>query len=184
MKFLFNLIRPKHFVPAMGEARLLVQHAKLAVDSGVDPGSIFILDNGDQIKIYNGRLEVTEHINTDQVLYTDSQDYHLDTKVLKERDALAKEGVVTLSFAINKKNTVVSGPSFSARACTFSNNKEWRAFCLMNSADIVHEIEQLPEDMPNAKIEDFQNTAREFLNRIIKTQIGKKPSVIVLASQI
>ena len=54
----------------------------------------------------------------------------------------------------------------------------------MNSADIVHEIEQLPEDMPNAKIEDFQNTAREFLNRIIKTQIGKKPSVIVLASQI
>ncbi|MDA0772490.1 MAG: ribonuclease J [Cyanobacteria bacterium] len=184
MKFLFNLIRPKHFVPAMGESRLLVQHAKLAVDSGVDPGSIFILDNGDQIKIHDGRLEVTEHINTDQVLYTDSQDFHLDTKLLKERDALAKEGVVTLSFAINKKNKVVSGPSFSARACTFSNNKEWRAFCLMNSPDIVHEIEQLSEDLPNPTIEDFQNTAREFLNRIIKTQIGKKPSVIVLASQI
>lgn len=184
MKFLFNLTRPKHFVPGFGESRLLVQHAKLAVDSGLDPGSIFILDNGDQIEIADGNLRVTGHINTGEVLYTDSQDFHLDTKVLKERDALAKEGVVTLSFAINKKNKVVSGPSFSARACTFSNNKEWRAFCLMNSADIIDAIEQVPIENPKANIDDFQNAAREYLNRIIKTQIGKKPSVIVLASQI
>ncbi|MDD9897682.1 MAG: ribonuclease J, partial [Candidatus Melainabacteria bacterium] len=184
MKFLFNLVRPKYFVPGLGESRLLVQHAKLAVDAGHDPGSIFIIDNGDTIQLSGGGFEIAGQSNTDEVLYTDSQDFHLDTKVIKERDALAKEGVVTLSFAINKKNKVVAGPSFSAKACTFSNNKEWRAFCLMNSPDLIDEIEQVAEEIKNPGIEDFQDAAREHLSRIIKTQIGKKPSVIVLASQI
>lgn len=184
MKFLFNLVRPKYFVPGLGESRLLVQHAKLAVDAGHDPGSIFIIDNGDKMQLANGGFEITGQLNVDEVLYTDSQDFHLDTKVIKERDALAKEGVVTLSFAVNKKNKVVAGPSFSAKACTFSNNKEWRAFCLMNSADLIDEIERVPEEINDPQIEDFQDAAREHLSHIIKTQIGKKPSVIVLASQI
>ena len=51
MKFLFNLIRPKFFLPAFGETRQLIRHAKLAVDAGQDAASIFILDNGDLVDI-------------------------------------------------------------------------------------------------------------------------------------
>lgn len=184
MKFLFNLVRPNYFIPGFGETRLLVKHAKLAVETGFDPGAIFILDNGDQVDISNSRVEVSAHIETGNILFTDSQDFHIDTKIIKERDNLAKEGVVTVAFSLSKKRKVVSGPVFSAKACTFSNNKEWRAFCLMNSQDIITAIENLSEDNPKASIEDYQSTVREHMNRIIKTQIGKKPSVIVLATQV
>jgi len=184
MKFLFNLVRPKYFIPVIGEMRHLVRHAKLAVDSGMDPGSIFILENGDQFEIENNNLRVTGHIEVGQILFNDSQDFHVDNKLIKERDALAKEGVVTVTFSINKKNQVVAGPIFSAKACTFSNNKEWRAFCLMNSQELVDAIEIHGVENPSANIDAFQDIARDHMNRIIKTQIGKKPAVIVLANQI
>jgi ribonuclease J len=184
LKFMFNILRPKYFIPMVGETRQLIKHAKLAVDTGFDPGSIFILDNGDQIHLNKGNLEVNGHLNTGEILFSDSQDFQVDNKIIKERDALAQDGVVTVAFTINKKKKVVSGPVFSAKACTFSSNKEWRAFCLMNSQDIIDEVENLSQDNPNAGIEDFQDLVREKMNHLIKTQIGKKPSVVVLANQV
>ncbi len=184
LKFMFNLVRPKHFIPGIGETRQLIKHAQLAVDSGFDPGSIFIIDNGDQVELSNKNLTITGHIDTGNILFNDSQDFHVDTKIVKERENLAKEGVVTVCFSISKKKKVVSGPVFSARACTFSNNKEWRAFCLMNSQDIIDAIEVLGEEKPRSNIDDYQNLVRDHMNNIIKNQIGKKPSVIVLASEV
>lgn len=184
LKFMFNLLRPKYFIPMVGETRQLVRHAKLAVDTGFDPGSIFILDNGDQIKLDNGQLEVTGQINTSEILFSDSQDFQVDNKIVKERDALAQDGVVTVAFTLNKKRKLVAGPVFSAKACTFSNNKEWRAFCLMNSGDLVDEVENYSLENPKASIEDFQDLVREKMNTLIKTQIGKKPSVVVLANEV
>ena len=184
LKFMFNLLRPKFFIPMVGETRHLVRHAKLAVDTGFDPGAIFILDNGDQIELKDGDLQVSGQIPTGEILFSDSQDFQVDTKIVKERDALAQDGIVTVSFSLNKKKDLVSGPIFSAKACTFSNNKEWRAFCLMNTQEIVHEVETLSEENPKANIEEFQDLVREKMSHLIKTQIGKKPSVVVLANQI
>jgi ribonuclease J len=184
LKFMFNLLRPKYFIPMVGETRQLMRHAKLAVDTGFDPGSIFILDNGDQIELNNGSLQVMGQINTGEILFSDSQDFQVDQKIVKERDSLAQDGVVSVAFTLNKKKQVVSGPVFSAKACTFSNNKEWRAFCLMNTPDLIDEVENLAIENPKAKLEDFQDLIREKMNHLIKTQIGKKPSVVVLANQV
>lgn len=184
LKFMFNLIRPKFFIPVMGETRQLIKHAQLAVESGFDPGAVLIINNGDQVQVTKDGINVGGRIEVGDVLFNDSQDFHVDNKIVKERDNLAKEGVVTVCFSINKKKKVVSGPLFSARACTFSNNKEWRAFCLMNSQDLIDAIENLGDENPKANIDDFQDLVREHMNSIIKNQIGKKPSVIVLASEV
>lgn len=184
LKFIFNLVRAKYFIPAMGETRQLIRHAKLAVDSGFDPGSILILDNGDKLRLYDGDAEVMGNQKVNEILFNDAQDFQVDNKLIKEREGLAADGVVIVSFSINKKRKVVTGPVFSAKACTFSNNKDWRAFCMLNSQDIIDEVEVLGEEKPNTTIDDFQNLVREHLNRIIKVQIGKKPSVIVLANEV
>jgi ribonuclease J len=184
LKFMFNLLRPKYFVPGMGETRCLARHARLAVEAGQDPGSVLLMDNGNQIYVNQGSLQVNNNIETGDILFNDSRDFHVDNKIVKERDSLALEGVVTVAFSINKKGTVVSGPFFSAKACTFSNNKEWRAFCLMNSPDILDAIHNHAEENPKATLDDYQDLVREHMNRIIRTQIGKKPAVIVLANEI
>jgi ribonuclease J len=184
MKFMFNIARAKFFLPALGETRLLIRHAKLAVETGFDPSRIFILSNGDQLQFKNGEVYVESHIETGDVLFNHSQDFHVDEKILKEREQISKEGVVIVSFSLNKKREVVAGPVFAARACTFSKNKEWRAFCVMNTPSIIDVINDTTMRNRAPALEDYQNEVRDYMNKIIKTQIGKKPSVIVFANQV
>jgi hypothetical protein len=54
----------------------------------------------------------------------------------------------------------------------------------MNSTDIINAIEKHGEDNPNSNIDAYQDLVRDHLNHIIKTQIGKKPAVIVMANQV
>lgn len=184
MKFIFNIARSKFFLPALGETRLLIRHAKLAVETGFDPGRIFILSNGDQLQFKNGEAYVESHIDVGDVLFNHAQDFHVDEKIIKEREQISKEGVVIVSFSLNKKREVVAGPVFTARACTFSKNKEWRAFCMMNTPSIIDVIQDTSMRSKNPEIEDYQNEVRDYMNKVIKSQIGKKPSVIVFANQV
>lgn len=185
MKFMFNLLRPRAFAPSCGETRQLVRHAKLAVDTGFDPASIFMLDNGDVIDISqeNG-LQVVGKLEVGEVMFNHLQDFDIDDKIVKEREMLSKEGIVTISLSVNKKGKIVGGPVFSARACAFSRNKEWRAFCIINSQEIVDSVHQLSLDKEDAATEDYQKLVHEHMSSIIRTQIGKKPAVSVIVNRI
>lgn len=184
MKYMFNIIRPKYFLPAIGETRHLVRHAQLAVQVGFDPAAILMLDNGDVLELADGEMEVVGKYETGEILVNHQRDFHVDDRIIKERESIALEGVVSISFSLNKKRRLVAGPTFTARACTFSRNKEWKAFCLMNSIEITNQIETLANDSPNADIDEYQKLVREYMSKVIKQQIGKKPVVIVFANEV
>ena len=184
MKFMFNIVRPKYFIPALGETRHLVRHAKLAVEVGLDPMSIMMLDNGDVTELKKSNLEIIGQVPTSELLINHDRNIDVDDKIMKDRETLSMEGVVMVSFSLNKKRKLVAGPVFSARACTFSKNKEWRAFCMMNTNPIVEEIDRVTEEIQNPNIEQYQAAIREYMTKVIKQQIGKKPSVIVFGSEV
>jgi ribonuclease J len=190
MKFMFNLIRPRSMIPAFGETRHLVRHAKVAVEAGFDPAAIFILDNGDVAEIVSNPktqsndIQILQKLESGDILFNHAQDFHMDDKIIKEREAAALDGVVMVSFTVNKKRQVISGPVFTAKACTFSNNKEWRAFCLLSSPNVIETIDDLTHSNPNASIDDYQSAVREYMNKIIRQQIGKKPAIMVFANEV
>src|SRR5574338_649797 len=41
----------KHFIPIHGEFRMQVQHGRLAIETGVPPENVFIIENGQPIEI-------------------------------------------------------------------------------------------------------------------------------------
>ncbi len=185
MKFMFNLLRPKAFVPAVGDTRQLVRHAKLAVDTGFDPASIFMLDNGDVFDLSKGKgFQIVGKAPVGEVMFNHLQDIDIDDKIVKERETLSMEGVVTIAFSLDKKGKIISGPVFSAKACTFSKNKEWRAFCMIHTQDIVDNVHQISLDKPAAGNEDYQKIVHEHMAALIRTQIGKKPSISVIVNRI
>src|SRR5204862_1155444 len=51
LKLLLNILRPKYFIPVHGEYRMLVRHARLAMDLGVEPKNSFVLTNGAVLEI-------------------------------------------------------------------------------------------------------------------------------------
>ena len=49
---MLNLVRPEFFVPVHGEYRMLDAHKQLAVRTGVEPGNVFVVENGDVLRVY------------------------------------------------------------------------------------------------------------------------------------
>ena len=52
LKLMLGLTKPKHFIPMHGEFRMQVQHGRLAIETGVAPENVFIIENGTPIEIY------------------------------------------------------------------------------------------------------------------------------------
>ena len=51
LKLLLSILRPTYFIPIHGEYRMLVRHARLAIDLGVAPANAFVITNGDVMEI-------------------------------------------------------------------------------------------------------------------------------------
>ena len=49
---MLGLTKPKHFIPMHGEFRMQVQHGRLAIETGVAPENVFIIENGTPIEIF------------------------------------------------------------------------------------------------------------------------------------
>lgn len=56
LKLMLNLTRPRFFIPAHGEYRMLYRHGQLAENLGMDPHNIFLMENGQVLEVsrYNG----------------------------------------------------------------------------------------------------------------------------------
>ena len=52
LKLMLGLTKPKHFIPMHGEFRMQVQHGRLAIETGVPPENVFIIENGTPIELY------------------------------------------------------------------------------------------------------------------------------------
>ena len=52
LKLMLGLTKPKHFIPMHGEFRMQVQHGRLAIETGVAPENVFIIENGTPIELY------------------------------------------------------------------------------------------------------------------------------------
>ena len=51
LKLIHSLIKPKFFMPVHGEYRHLIAHARLAESLGMNKDNIFVLENGDILKV-------------------------------------------------------------------------------------------------------------------------------------
>src|SRR5437762_258422 len=51
LKLMLGLTKPRYFVPIHGEFRMQVQHGRLAIETGVLPENVFIIENGTPIEI-------------------------------------------------------------------------------------------------------------------------------------
>ena len=138
IKLVHSLVRPKFFIPAHGETRMLYQHADLAHKLGVPFENIFILANGDIFEIAKGSAKVTGFTNGDAVLIDGSSKGEVDNTVLRERKLLSDDGVVAISLAVNKQGAMMAQPVVSAMGFLYeSEHAKIEAACRQHAANMV-----------------------------------------------
>jgi ribonuclease J len=117
LKLMLGLAKPRHFIPVHGEYRMLVQHAILAEGAGVAVDRIFVLQNGQVVEFDGERGRLAGSVQAGAVLVDGlSAVDGVDGVILRDRRALAMDGVVTVALTVaSATGRPVSGPDLTGR---------------------------------------------------------------------
>lgn len=112
-KLMLSLTRPKFFVPVHGEHRMLVQHAKMAQNMGMPAENTVIINNGDVIEVTQDKIGIAGKVQSGIELVDRCGIVH--DNVLKERQQLAEDGVVTVAAAVDWDGKLLAKPEIHLR---------------------------------------------------------------------
>ena len=106
LKMMLSLVHPQYFVPVHGEYRHLMAHAQLARELNVVKSDIFILEDGNVLELseeggaFRGRM--VETVPAAPVYIDGLSTRDTESTVLRDRQALSKDGVVAVILSTNK----------------------------------------------------------------------------------
>ena len=89
------LVKPKFFIPVHGEYRMLVKHAELGREMGVQPKNIVIAENGSVIELTKKSIRAEENVPSGAVL-VDGSIGEVGSVVMRDRHKLAEDGMVVV----------------------------------------------------------------------------------------
>ncbi len=185
LKFLYNLTRPKHFIPSHGEVRQLVLHAELMGKCGLDPRSIFIIDNGNTIDLDQATMkaEMVGSVQTPPVFFSKAIDATLTPRSIDERKNLSEEGNITIALAMDSvEGKLIAGPTLKTTGSSLATSKEW----IEVEANVIREarIAVLRALQQNQKdISLLKRLISDVLNKKLKEKYGMANPVITIFIQ-
>lgn len=179
---MLNLVRPEFFVPVHGEYRMLVQHGRLAVQTGVEAENVFVSENGDVLEFtreYGDKIGKTYGGN---VLVDGSGIGDVGEAVLRDRKALSNDGIVVVVVAIDAEEARVIGePDLISKG----------VFYLPESDGLLEELRlQLRNAIAEVSVEGIRdvNTVKEHirgtLSRAINARTKRRPVIIPIIMEV
>lgn len=112
-KLMLALTRPKFFIPVHGEHRMLVKHAQTAQSMGIPAENIVIIDNGDTVELTETSIRLGQKVPAGIELVANNGIVRGD--VLKQRQQLAEDGVVTIAATIGWNGHLLTQPDVHLR---------------------------------------------------------------------
>ncbi len=172
MKLMLNMIKPKYLVPVHGELRHLKQHATLAMETGFAEENITVVENGHILEFTDGKMEIGERIPGGYVFVDGSRVGDVGPSVVRERNALGRDGVVVVSLALDSGGRLLDDPEILTRG--FVYKREAEELMEKVAAQVMDAVEQGRGDIHN----DVVQRVRSFLYKETK----RRPQVFVTLS--
>ncbi len=124
-KLMLNLVRPKYFIPIHGELRQLMRHAELARQVGIPNERVFVAENGQVIEMIDGVVQLGERIPGGYVFVEGGTVGEMDRALLKEREQLARSGIMLVNLGIDKySNRLLEEPEIITRGFVSAEEAE------------------------------------------------------------
>src|SRR5213594_1150553 len=126
LKLMLNLTRPKYFMPIHGEFRMQVHHGRLAVETGVAPENVFIIENGTPIEFWaDGSARRGQPVQAGYVFVDGLSVGDVGEIVLRDRRALASDGMFMVVVTVDKQTGKVIGrPEIITRGFVPANERD------------------------------------------------------------
>jgi ribonuclease J len=126
LKLMLGLTKPRYFIPIHGEFRMQVQHGRLAIETGVLPENVFIIENGTPIEIeHDGTAHRGSPVQAGYVYVDGLSVGEVGDIVLRDRRALANDGMFMVVVTVDKQTgSVVGRPEIITRGFVHLNEQD------------------------------------------------------------
>lgn len=182
LKLMYNLVRPKFFIPVHGEYRHLVQHARLAQELGMPKENVFIGENGQILEFTREKGAVAGKVAAGIVLVDGLGVGDVGNIVLRDRRQLSQDGIIIVVTTMNKETgQVLAGPDIVSRGFVYVRESEE----LMGGAS--ERVEQALAHCENEKITDWatiKSAVREALGRYLFEKTRRRPMIIPIIQEV
>jgi len=181
LKLMLNLTRPRYFIPVHGEYRHLLGHARLAERVGLSADRVFLVEDGTGVEVTKTAARVVGRYPTGRVLVDGKGVGDIGAVVLRDRQILSQDGLISVSLVVDSQGAVVAGPEIASRGFVYVKENEellgeLRAAVL--DALAGREAELVPDREALGAI--VRSAVRHFINQ----RFQRKPVVLPVILQV
>lgn len=176
-KLMLLLMKPKYFIPVHGEYRMQKIHSELAVQTGVEPDNIFVMENGDVLALGKDYARRAGHVPADDVYVDGSGIGDIGNVVIRDRKILSEEGLVVVVATLDlEKKRVLAGPDILSRGFVYMRESG----DLINAAQkrIYHIIRSMMETNENLQEADLRQAIIDALQDFLFEKTERRPMVL------
>ncbi|TVQ53312.1 MAG: ribonuclease J, partial [Spirulina sp. DLM2.Bin59] len=184
-KLMLNLTRPKFFMPVHGQYRMLVEHAKMAQSMGIPAENMVIINNGDIVELTEERIRIAGQVPSGIKLVDGSGIVH--DHVIKERQQLAEDGVVTIAAAVDWQLNLLARPELHLRGVASTLDPEM--FRQMVNRAVARVLSERGSEFtgnnnnggpPEVDWTGLKTEIEGSVIRLIRRELNCRPSVVFL----
>ena len=179
LKLMLAMTNPTYFMPVHGEAVHLRAHAKLAQEMGMKEDHIFVVDNGDTLEMRGGKVRRGEPVESGIVYVDGLRIGDTEPAVLRDRQKLARDGIVTCVVTVSSRARKVGEIDISCRGVSFANDDA----LISDASDAVKEaIANVSGSGVSA--DSLRKTVRNCLSNFLWGQTHTRPMIIPVVMEV
>lgn len=180
LQTLLAIARPGSFVPVHGEYRHLVAHARLAERMGVPAEGVVVCEDGDVVSLSEDGLVVDGEVPAGY-LYVDGIVGDVGHGVLRDRRALAEEGVIVVVVTVDAHSgEVVTGPEIITKGWVYAPEAEdlLEDARLAVLASLGEVLSERPPDL-----ETLRRHVRSAMGALVSERTRRRPMIVPLVME-
>ncbi len=181
LKLMLAMAKPTYFMPVHGEAVHLRAHAALARKMGIPEDHIFVLDNGESLEMRGGEVKVGPSVESGVVYVDGLRIGDTDPIVLRDRQKLANDGMVTAVAVVSLKRKKIDAVEFSSRGVSFTIDDVFSADA---TAAIMKSIEGGSFNFSSSGTGALNKALRDSLSNFIWNRTHTRPMIIPVVMEV
>lgn len=176
LKLMFNLIKPKYFIPMHGEYRHLMQHKDLALEMGVGDANILLPEIGYSIEVDKSGFKRAQDVPSGRLFVDKANLLSDDESLMSERKIMAMDGCVMMIVKITLTKGAVTEPIIITRGIDLGDKIEEE---LKN--DVMSMVASGEPESVGAQ--EAQARIKKSVTKKLQKRLARKPIIIVVAEE-
>lgn len=176
LKMMMSFLKPDHLVPIHGNFYMRHAHGALAPSVHIPKENVHLMDNGEVLELKGGEVKVKkENIKVRYVVVDGAGRGDLGSQVLKERETMAQNGLISFVLRI-QKGRIQGKPIIQLRG--FVSSKEGEKARKDLEKKICDGVQKLQKRSKRPSFEDYEHAVRSDVAGFVLQRYNKRPLIL------